>query len=148
MDSLKIHPRDLFPSRLLKVYARKKTRRNNQRRPKTNYSSPSPSAAREIRSVIFPAAKLPPRQAFPRLFRLTLTRHFPFYSEESFVSRKPPSKDSRRNTYYVMWPWRAVKSRGKVSCLWNFVNFAKLFFFFKWILDREFDAYFVAQSRS
>jgi len=128
---------------------KEKTKRYGQRRPKTNYSSPSPSAARESRSVIFSTAK-PPRQAFPRLFRATLTRHFPFYSEESFVSRKPLSKDSRRNTYYAMWPRRPVKSRGKVniSSLWNFANFVNPLSFFGWTLDWKFDAYFVVQSRS
>lgn len=125
MVSLKIPPfgEVSFPSRPLKVHAqekRKKTERegkNSQRRPKTNYSSPSPSAAREIPRRNFPSAAQPPRRAFPRLFRLTLTRHFPFYNEESFVSRKPPSKDSRGNMYCVMRPRRTVKSCGKVNIL-------------------------------
>lgn len=116
--------KDLFPFHSLKMHARKKKRggtAKGDRKQITAVRLLPPHA--KSHSVIFPAAK-PPRQAFPRLFRPTLTRHFPFYSKESFVSRKPLSKrlSTSRNTYYTMWPRRAVKSRGKVniSSLWNF----------------------------
>lgn len=90
----KIHPqfgRTYSPSWKY-MQGRKKERRGaakGDRKQITAVRLLSPHA--KSRSVIFPVAK-PPRQAFPRLFRPTLTRHFPFYSEESFVSRKPLSK--------------------------------------------------------